>query len=269
MFYCYKVTCKINGKVYVGMTGQSIRARFSAHVRCSRRGTGAAFHRAIRKYGSDAFSLAELSRHSSRDDAIKAELSHIETLNTIVPNGYNMTPGGEGVLSMTKESKEKHRKSLIEKHQDPEYKERHSAGCRRAMTPERLKMIASIHKGKPMHPNATKAIKAAKQTPEYKKIASEAAKRTWEAEGYKEKWREAKKRKHIQKARKFPLRGDGLIFASTRDAAKRMKKEGWEKAAPNNICMACNGKYRGSCGYEWSWIDGDRARERGGIIIES
>lgn len=266
MFYCYKVTCKVNGKSYIGITGQTVLARFSAHVRCARRGTGLAFHRAIRKYGVDAFSLVELSRHNSRDDAIKAEMSCIEMLNTVVPNGYNMTPGGDGVLSMTKESREKHRKSLIEKHQDPEYKERHSAGCRRAMTPERIKKIASIHKGKPMHPNAAKAIKAVKQTPEYKKIASEAAKRTWEIEGYKESWVQSKLEKHILKAKRFPMRDDGLIFSSTRSAASHMKNEGHEKAAPNNICLACNGKYKTSCGHRWSWIDGDDARMRGGIL---
>lgn len=266
MFYCYKVTCKVNGKSYIGMTGQTVLARFSAHVRCARRESRLAFHRAIRKYGPDAFSLVELSRHSSRDGAIKAEISCIEMLNTIVPNGYNMTPGGEGVLSMTKESREKHRKSLTEKHQDPEYKERHSAGCRRAMTPERIKKIASIRKGKPMHPNAAAAIREVKKTDEYREIARKAAKRTWDQPGYKEAWIQAKLEKHILKAKRFPMRDDGLIFSSTRSAADHMRNEGHEKAAPNNICLACNGKYKTSYGHHWSWINGDDARKKGGIL---
>lgn len=268
MFYCYKATCKVTGKSYIGMTGQSIYDRFSSHIRDARRGSDTAFHRSIRKYGEDAFTVVEISMHQSQADALKAEFDHIEKQGTIVPRGYNMTPGGAGVLSMTPESKAKHKAAVTEKHKDPDFKDRHRKGCLKSMTPERIEKIASAQRGKPMHPNAAKAIYDAKKTDKYREIASKAAKKTWSQEGYKEKWIAAKKEKHIKTAKRFPIRDDGIVFASTRDAANYMKNNGWEKAAPNNICLACNGKYKTSCGHAWSWIDGEEARVLGDIVVE-
>jgi len=269
MFYCYKVTCTKTMKSYVGMTGQTINSRFLSHARDARRGSPLAFHRALMKHGPEFFWVSELSRHRSQEEALDAEARHIKELGTLLPSGYNMTPGGSGVLCMAEESREKHRNSIIEKHKDPKFKARHIQGVKDSFTPERRKQISESKKGLRMHPNAVKGIMEAKKTPEYRRIAREAAKATWAKEGYRESWRESKKKKHIQSAEKFPARRDGLVFASTRDAANYMRKQGHEKAAPNNICLACNGKYKSSCGHEWKWVDGDEARKNGGIIVES
>lgn len=268
MFFCYQVKCEKTGKSYVGMTGRPILDRFASHVRDSRRGTQTALHRAIRKYGKKSFSVFELSRHESRSEALQAERDHIKLMNTFSDSGYNMTPGGEGVLSMAAESRQKHRESITERHRDPVFKKKHSEGIRNAMTENVRQKISSSRSGIKMHPNASKAIAEAKKTDWYKEIARKAAQKTWAREGYREKWKKSKKQKHIEKASRFPARDDGLVFASTRDAANYMKKSGWDKAAPNNICLACNGKYKSSCGHAWSWVDGDTAREAGGIIVE-
>jgi len=267
MFLCYQARCKVTGKSYIGMTGQTLDQRIKSHARDARRGAPFCFHRAIRKYGLDAFEVEAISTHQTQEDALNAEFEHIRKLGTVAPNGYNMTPGGAGVLSMTDESRKKHREAVTKKHQDPEFKKRHKAGCLKSMTPERLEIISKAHKGKKMHPNAAEAIYKAKQTDAYKKIASKAAKKTWEQDGYKEKWKKATKQKHIANAARFPQRDDGLVFASTRDAANYMKKDGWPKAVPNNICLVCNGKYRHSCGHVWRWIEGETARKDGGIIV--
>lgn len=269
MFYCYKATCNKTGKSYIGMTGQTIAARFSSHKRDAHRGSENIFHRAIRKYGHEAFTVVEISRHRLRSEALEAEADQIKKQSTMAPRGYNMTPGGLGVLSMTPESKVKHRAAVTEKHKDPEFKAKHLKGIYKSMTPERKRKMSEAKRGLSMHPNAAKGIYEAKQTAEYRKIASKAAAKTWQQEGYREKWRASKKQKHIEKADRFPLRDDGIVFASTRDAANYMKKHGWEKAAPNNICLACNGKYKSSCGHKWTWIDGDKARMSGEILIES
>lgn len=266
MYYCYKVNCLKTGKSYIGMTGQKIKDRISSHFRDARRGSLTHFHRAIRKYGESSFSVEIISTHKTQKAALDAEVEAIRLHGTLSPSGYNMTPGGAGVLSMTPESAEKHRQSVLEKHKDPTFKKKHREACKKSFTKERREAISMSKSGRKMHPNAAKAILEAKKTERYRMIARRAAKETWETPGYRQKWRKAKTEKHIKKADRFPIRDDGLIFSSTRAASRYMRENGHPKAAPNNICLACNGKYKKSCGHSWSWIDGDEARAKGGII---
>lgn len=85
----YLITNNANGKSYVG---QSIDAekRFQAHKRATE---DVALHRAINKYGVDKFSLMILE--SQVEDYNDRERFWIDMLDTQLPNGYNMTPGGE------------------------------------------------------------------------------------------------------------------------------------------------------------------------------
>lgn len=56
MALIYMITCRINGKRYIGMTTHSAAKRWGQHVRSALRdGHDYALHRAIRAYGADAF----------------------------------------------------------------------------------------------------------------------------------------------------------------------------------------------------------------------
>lgn len=263
---CYIVSSTADDKVYVGYTGRPLEKRMSQHFRDARNGSRMYLHRAMRKHGVECFSFRVLESFDSREEALNAECRYIQELNSFAPHGYNMTTGGEGVVELCADAKRRKSESAKARHRDPDFKARHLAGVIRSRTPECREKISRAHKGKGMHPNAAKAILEAKKTPEYREIASEASKRTWSKPGYKDAWVKAKLAKHIQKAARFPMRDDGLIFSSTRSAARYMATEGWEKAAPNNISLACGGRYKTSCGHAWSWVDGDHARSIGGII---
>ncbi len=98
MGYIYKVTSKINGKIYIGKTESSIEERWKSHLRASfnenHKDYNLAFHRAIRKYGEDNFTIEQI------DTGIGAILKEKEQ-NWIVfydsyKNGYNCTLGGDG-----------------------------------------------------------------------------------------------------------------------------------------------------------------------------
>jgi hypothetical protein len=223
-------------------------------------------HKAIRKHGKDLFSIVVIASFESRLDALAFEVSEISRLNTMAPNGYNMTCGGEGCVLLSEEAKFAKSNSIKNAHQRPDVKERHISGITASMTPEVRRKIGQSKIGKAMHPNAKAGILAAKKTKEYRKKASEAAAKVWASPKYKENWRLAKLKKQLETASRFPRRDDGLVFSSTRSAASYMQKNGWTNAAQNNISMACNGKYKSSCGHSWSWIDGDEARKAGGII---
>lgn len=97
MFEVYRHTSP-SGKSYVGWTSQGWRARWCDHVRAARKGAGSspAFHRAIRKYGADAFTHEVLERMTTEAGAKRAEQLWIRELGTFGRRGYNLSEGGDG-----------------------------------------------------------------------------------------------------------------------------------------------------------------------------
>lgn len=55
------------------------------------------FHSAIRKYGEDAFEISIIEEVQDRNLLDEKEVYYISLYNTLAPNGYNLTPGGNGV----------------------------------------------------------------------------------------------------------------------------------------------------------------------------
>lgn len=104
----YKITNKINGKLYVGLTTQKMSNRFRAHIYSAfvkREDTHCrALSSAIHKYGQENFTIECIDQASSKEDLCKKEIDWISKLNTICPNGYNITSGGENGFSRTSES---------------------------------------------------------------------------------------------------------------------------------------------------------------------
>ena len=87
----YVITNKINNKQYVG---QSVNAeeRFRGHCK-NYTSEVSLINRAIKKYGKDNFELQILE--SQIENYNEREKYWIKTLNTLVPNGYNIAEGGE------------------------------------------------------------------------------------------------------------------------------------------------------------------------------
>ena len=90
----YSLTCKLNGKQYVGQTTQSVEKRFKEHARNKKSYIG----KAIRAYGEDKFVIAILKVCFSKEELDHWEKFFIVLLNTKAPRGYNLTDGGEGIV---------------------------------------------------------------------------------------------------------------------------------------------------------------------------
>ena len=92
-YVVYKHTNKINGKCYIGMTGNSTEKRW-ANGRGYKNNTH--FNRAILKYGwDDGFSHEIIADNLTKDEACNLEIKLIEELDTCNPNqGYNSDLGG-------------------------------------------------------------------------------------------------------------------------------------------------------------------------------
>lgn len=85
MDYIYKITNKVNNKSYIGYTTNP-QARWEGHRH--NQGSKLVFQ-AIKKYGIDNFEFKVIA-----EDTVDNEQKYIEQYNTIAPNGYNITEGG-------------------------------------------------------------------------------------------------------------------------------------------------------------------------------
>jgi group I intron endonuclease len=94
---CHVYTITLNGtdKTYVGITSRKLKDRFRDHRYHARKGdTNQYIHKAIAKYGHEAFDWQWLCTCENREDAIRAEMTYRAAGWT----HYNMTDGGEGVV---------------------------------------------------------------------------------------------------------------------------------------------------------------------------
>lgn len=119
----YLVTNKINGKQYVGKGLHGIGPRRYRHHSKARNGSKAAFHCALRKYGFDSFTWEEVDSNVPEEDLNRLETEDIAFFNSMVPNGYSMTVGGDGGDFLSSLSEERLR----------QYKEDHSRIMKRVL----------------------------------------------------------------------------------------------------------------------------------------
>lgn len=93
----YIITNMINGKQYVGVTSQTIQARFLEHKKSSRHpNSKRKLLRAIRKYGEENFKVDLLEDNIPYEQITEKEQFYIAKYDTY-NNGYNMTIGGDGI----------------------------------------------------------------------------------------------------------------------------------------------------------------------------
>ena len=93
----YLAQNKFNGKRYVGKTSSTFRIRRKEHLSHAKKGSMYVFHQAIKEHGPSAFIWSVLLESSDVPMLTDLEIKTIRVLNTQIPNGYNMTPGGDGV----------------------------------------------------------------------------------------------------------------------------------------------------------------------------
>lgn len=97
----YTITNKVNGKIYVGQSVDILK-RFNEH----RRNLLANCHinrylqSSVIKYGIENFDFS-IYEQCNREMLNDCEVMAIRKLNTMIPNGYNLTSGGEGNCDWT------------------------------------------------------------------------------------------------------------------------------------------------------------------------
>ena len=144
----YRVTNKINGKQYIGQTIHSFEHRKSEHISKSITNNDKMyFHRAIKKYGKEAFKWDIIHACDTIDMLNFCEKFYIGLHNTMVPNGYNLKEGGKNA-KCSKETKVKLSKSLLGYiHTDEAKKNMSKASKGRVFSEETRRKLSEANKG--------------------------------------------------------------------------------------------------------------------------
>lgn len=92
----YKITNKVNGKIYIGCTTKTIKHRLDMHFR-QRKGYSnyTTIGRAIMKYGINNFTIEEIEKLDTKEEMFLREIYWISYYNSTDNGvGYNVSKGG-------------------------------------------------------------------------------------------------------------------------------------------------------------------------------
>lgn len=92
----YKITNKLTNFKYIGQTIHSLNHRWNEHKNNAKRGMDTYFYKAIRKYGIENFIIEQIAEANSKQELNALEIKYIQEYNSLAPNGYNISTGGEG-----------------------------------------------------------------------------------------------------------------------------------------------------------------------------
>jgi group I intron endonuclease len=163
----YLITNTINGKRYIGQTNQNLSARWWSH---KNRENCSALHSAILKYGKENFTVETLFNVPTRELANEFEKEYIIRYCTLVPNGYNIQPGGDDRPPMSEEQKERLRKQMtgnkfclgLSPTEETRQKLR-LANLGKTLSEEHKRKISESHKGIKPAQETREKLRAAKQ----------------------------------------------------------------------------------------------------------
>jgi hypothetical protein len=91
----YVATNLVNRKQYIGLTTTSVEERWERHLDQVTNKQASLIHKAISEFGEDNFTIEVLDRADDIKGLRVKEREWIQKLNTLAPNGYNVTLGGE------------------------------------------------------------------------------------------------------------------------------------------------------------------------------
>ena len=167
----YILENKVNGKCYIGQTTQNFKKRFRKHCQ-----SHSYIGNALRRYGIDNFNKL-LLENVPEEELNYWEIHYIQECNSISPNGYNLTYGGDkpptcigNTWNIGKIHTKEHNKKISEsnkgrisgmkdKHQSEEAKKKISIGNKgKTLTEENKKNISKSKIGIPLKEEHKKNI---------------------------------------------------------------------------------------------------------------
>jgi len=183
MAFIYKVTNKVNGKLYVGQTRCQFSKRKREHINDANIGRGYKLENAINKYGKDNFIWEILYETENIEELDPKEIFFIQKYKANNKKyGYNSTEGGEGsyirtpkTITLLKES----RKGQHSGKNNPMYGKKHTKEAKKKMGVNKGKKLSEEQRRK-----ISESLKGKKHTEETKgKMSAVAKKRKRNSKG--------------------------------------------------------------------------------------
>ena len=182
IYTVYKITNTINDKVYIGITSR-LHKRWWGHKKNAINKLNRPLYNAMAKYGIDQFTITPICSTLTREDLGIIEQQLIKEHNSIVPNGYNLTTGGEMAYTVSEQTKEKQRQNNLGKTMAEETKAKISrtnalvmkgntngkGNKGRVFSKETLQKMSDARKGKP---SPRKGVILSKETRQKMSIAA-------------------------------------------------------------------------------------------------
>ncbi len=226
----YKHTNLVNGKIYIGITSKKPEQRWS-------NGNGywsnRHFYNAIKKYDwNKGFSHEILESGLLEEEAKQKEIEYIAKFNSLAPNGYNQTIGGEGCRGwkMTEEQRRAISVKNKGKKRSPEICEflrKRQLGKR--ASEETRKKLSIVHTGR----------KHAEESLQKMRIAKKVAGIPPQATAAAAEW-------HKKPILQYTLQGEFIKeWDSAADASKELG------ISQHGIYRCVNGNSKSSAGYVW------------------
>ena len=202
------------GFKYVGKTNHMVDRKYR-HRKAGERGSQNDFHVAIHKWGWESFEWS-IDRDGMLEwEALDHEIELIAHLDTFLGDGYNMTPGGDGLTECSDEMKKRIGDGVRKAYSDPavlqNMKEKVKEACNdpeyRKRLSNRLKAVCNTpeHRAK-----MSRVLKVAMQDEELRRKLSDSANKRWSdpeqrrkaSDAAKERMKNPELRNKISKANK-------------------------------------------------------------------
>ena len=255
MMCVYLRTNKVNGKQYVGQT-VNFKQR-DRDWKYNKNYSNGAVDNARAKYGVENFKTDILRECDTQEELNYWEQYYIKTLNTKVPNGYNITDGGGGMSGyhMSEQSKTKISNANKGRVFTEEHRQKLAlAKIGKHLTEEHKRKIGEKGKGKVMTKQQRMKISEARKgiqfSDETRKKMSDSARRKppmTETTRKKISMSEINNEKKSKKVYQYTLEGELVkIWKSTMDC----DRNGY---CSSKVSCCCNGVRKSHKGYRWSY----------------
>lgn len=145
----YRIINKVTNKCYIGKTTIGYEKRFNKHKEHARNKVNRRLYDSMNHHGINNFKVELLCTCTSLEDMNSKEILAIKQYNSLIPNGYNMTLGGDGGYTLSKWS-EDDRKALYKRQAEKR------KGTKR--TDEQKSRMSDAQKGKYISPEQREKI---------------------------------------------------------------------------------------------------------------
>ena len=247
----YKITNRINGKVYIGQTIVPLQRRWVQHCSHSKHHC-TSLHNAIKKYGKENFTVEQIDVATTRDELDSKEVFWIQFYDSMNRDkGYNLHGGGHRNHTVSNETREKISKANTGKVRSDEFRRNAAESSRgRKHSEETKAKLSELHKGKKLSEEHKLKLSEAHKG---KKLSEEHIRNM--SEGLKRAYSTGQRRRisggDCKSARKVQCVETGEIFDAISIAAKA------KCVAQNRISMVCKGSYgrKTAGGYHWRYAE--------------